>query len=421
MSSGLYDELVRGPLLVPHREEYASDDSDVAAVLIPEQIPYISYPYEWSFGQLRDAALLTLDIQAAAMRHGMSLKDASAFNIQFRGSQPIFIDTLSFEDNDGGPWVAYSQFCRHFLGPLLLMSHVSLAVAQFWKASLDGFDLDLVSSLLPKRTVVKLGPLLHIHLHARSQKAYQSTKRGARPAPPAPSGPDRKPALIDSLRSAVRGIKPRHVETEWVHYYSQNACHYSDVAEAAKTRAVSQAIERLRPKVVFDVGGNIGNYSRLAVARGAYTISFDIDPLCVHHNYERARAEHDKLLLPLLLDVTNPSPALGFGLRERDSILERGRADVVMALAILHHLRITGNAPLDLIAEFFSRLGNYLVLEYVPKSDVMAQALLRSRKDTFIDYTDEGFHKAFERYFTIEETLPLEETPRSIYVMKTRQ
>jgi hypothetical protein len=419
MSSGLYDELVERRLLIPHREEQPAS-LDAAAVLVPEEIPYVSYPYEWSFGHLRDAALLTLEIQETAMRHGMSLKDASAFNVQFRGSQPVFIDTLSFEDNDGGPWVAYSQFCRHFVGPLLLMSHVSPGFNQFWKASLDGFSLDLVSSLLPRRTWLQFGALLHIHLHARSQKKYEANGVST-PAPKLRnSGPDRKPALVESLKSFVRSLRPRNVETEWVNYYSQKLSHYSTAAESAKKSIVSDALDRLKPAAVFDIGGNIGEYSRLASARGAYTVCFDIDPLCVHQNYERARSEQDGLLLPVMLDLTNPSPTLGFGLRERDSVLERSHADVVMALAVLHHLRITGNAPLDRIAAFLAGLGRYLILEYVPKTDVMAQALLRSRKDTFFDYTDEGFESAFSRYFSIEHTVPVPETTRSIYVMQRR-
>jgi hypothetical protein len=420
MTSGLYEELVGKDLLIPHREEQVPADSDVAAVLVPEQIPYISYPYEWSFGQLRDAALLTLEMQDAAMKHGMSLKDASAFNVQFRGSQPVFIDTLSFEENDGGPWVAYGQFCRHFLAPLLLMRHVSPGFNQFWKASLDGFPLDVAAALLPKRTYLSLGTLLHIHLHARSQKKYNATAAPLPKSAAAQTGPDRKPALVDSLKSFVRSIRLPDVETEWVHYYSKGLSHYTNAAEASKKATVAEALDRLKPGTVFDIGGNIGEYSRLATARGAYTVCFDIDPLCVHHNYERARSEHDRLILPLMIDLTNPSPTLGFGLTERDSILERANADVVMALAVLHHLRITGNAPLVRIAAFLARLGEHLIIEYVPKSDVMAQKLLRSRKDTFADYTDAGFQDAFGRCFSTEQVIPVAETARSVYVMKRR-
>jgi hypothetical protein len=423
ISSKLYDRLVRESLLIPHTEEqvdYPTDD--VQAVLVPEQIRYVSYPYEWSFGQLRDAALLTLRIQEIAMQHGMSLKDASAFNIQFRGPFPVFIDTLSFEPNDGGPWVAYSQFCRHFLAPLLLMSRVSPSINQFWKASLDGFPLDLTSALLPKRTYLSLGALLHIHLHARTQKRYSENNAQvpAKMERTRRAGPDRKPAFIDSLRNLVRGIKPRNFQTEWLHYYDRKASHYSSAAEVSKKQTVEHVLDRLNPQMVYDLGGNIGEYSRLATKRGVFTVCFDIDPLCVHQNYQRSRAESDHNMLPLLLDLTNPSPPLGFALDERSSFADRGQAGLVMALALLHHLRITGNAPLDRIARFLSTLGEHLLLEYVPKTDIMAQALLRSRKDTFFDYTEDGFKNAFDPYFEVQQTFPIAETARTLYWFRRR-
>jgi hypothetical protein len=420
MSSGLYDNLTQDSLLVSHEEFPAPTDSDAAAVLVPQKIPYISYPYEWSFGQLRDAALLTLRIQQTALKHGMSLKDASAFNVQFRGSKPIFIDTLSFEPNDGGPWVAYNQFCRHFLAPLLLMSHVSPGFNQFWKASLDGFPLDLASSLLPRKSYLSFGALLHIHLHARTQKKYEAATAAPPKALSKSGGPDRKSVLAGSLSDFIRSLRPGNIQTEWLHYYDQKAAHYSSAAEQSKKQSVQHAVDYVNPKLVYDLGGNIGEYSRLTAARGAYTVCFDIDPLCVHHNYERARSENDGRMLPLMLDLTNPSPGIGFGLQERDSIVDRGQADLVMALALIHHLRITGNAPLQRIAQFLASMGQFLLLEYVPKSDLMAQALLRSRRDTFLDYSEAGFRRAFESFFDVVQTFPVAETDRSLFLLKRR-
>ncbi|MBI4474801.1 MAG: SAM-dependent methyltransferase, partial [Acidobacteria bacterium] len=374
MSSGLYQKLVDESLLVAHREE-SSQSPEAVLVLVPEQIPYVSYPYEWSFGQLRDAALLTLRIQDMAMHCGMSLKDASAFNVQFRGAQAVFIDTLSFERNDGGPWVAYNQFCRHFLAPLLLMSRVSPSFNQFWKASLDGFPLDLTSALLPKTTYLSFGTLMHIHLHAKMQRKYAG-KAAVIPqkALVKSSGPDRKVHIVASLRNTIESVKPGRFQTEWRHYY-ESASHYSDAAADSKRHAVERTLDLVRPERMFDLGGNTGAYSRLAADRGIYTVCFDVDPLCVHDNYERARLEKNKFLLPLFADLTNPSPSLGFALRERGGLFERGEADMVLALALLHHLRITGNAPLLRIAEFLSKLGKFLLIEYVPKSDAMAQTL----------------------------------------------
>lgn len=423
IASGLYERLVRESLLVPHEEERGPRDTDVAAVLVPERIPYISYPYEWSFGQLRDAALLTLRIQQLAMEHGLGLKDASAFNVQFRGASPVFIDTLSFEANDGGPWVAYDQFCRHFVAPLLLMKHVAPDFNRFWKGALDGFSLELASTLLPRRTWLQPGPLLHVHVHARMQRRYAAADGRAPGAPgpaQAPGRKDRKPALVESLRGLVEGLEPARTETEWLRYYEEKSAHYSSAAEASKRRSVDALVRRLAPRLVYDLGGNVGAYARLATEAGAYTVCFDLDPLCVHANHARARRDDDRRMLPLLLDLTNPTPALGVGLRERDSVLDRGRADLAMALALVHHLRITGNVPLRQIAELLSRLGRVVLLEWVPKSDPMAQALLRSRKDTFHDYTDEGLSSALDPFFTIEETVAVADTQRVLLVCRSR-
>jgi hypothetical protein len=418
MNSGLYDDLVSSSMLVPHIEEDVPHDWNISKLLAPERIPFISYPYEWSFGQLRDAALLTLDIQEMALRRGMSLKDASAFNVQFRGSEPVFIDTLSFEPNEPGPWVAYSQFCRHFLAPLLLMSHVAANFNTTFRTSLDGFPLDLTARLLPWKAFLRFGNLLHIFMHSRAQQKYQACD--AQISRTAAAETDRKLSLVESLRSCTEAIRPSHDETEWVNYYEKNASHYSISAEESKESAVVRALTIIRPRLVFDLGGNLGTYSRLATDRGAYCVSCDIDPLCVHRNYEAARTERNRLLLPLMLNLTNPTPALGFALSERSSFFERGEADLVMALALLHHLRISGNIPMANIAAQAAQLGRNLLIEYVPKSDAMAQALLRSRRDTFHDYDDTGFRDAFGAYFDLEATFPVAETQRTLYLFKRR-
>ena len=212
----------------------------------------------------------------------------------------------------------------------------------------------------------------------------------------------------------------RHEETEWIDYYEKNAKHYSNAAEESKKGSVINALELVNPGVVLDFGGNVGTYSRLASQRGAYCISCDIDPLCVHGNYEAAHHEKNPRILPLLLDLTNPTPALGFAIDERSNFIERAKPDLVMALALLHHLRITGNIPIYNLAAFLAQLSPYVLIEYVPKTDVMAQALLRSRRDIFSDYTDAGFHEAFAAHFDIESSFPIAQTERTLYLFKRR-
>jgi hypothetical protein len=422
MSSGLYERLIGEGLLIPHREEAASRSwpDGAQSVLLPEVVPYISYPYEWSFGQLRDAALLTLRVAELALAHGMSLKDASAFNVQFRGCRPVFIDTLSFERNDGGPWPAYNQFCRHFLAPLLLMKYAWPGLAPFWRASLDGFPLEFASALLPASTYLRFGSLLHIHMHARSQRKHATPAAGRREsAAQPPRGRDSKGPLIGSLRATVQNIEPRALKTEWSDYYGE-ADHYSKDASEAKRAGVAEVVGRLKPRLVYDLGGNTGEFSRLVTSLGADCVCFDMDPLCVHANYERSRREGDIHMLPLVMDLSNPTPGLGFDLRERLSLFERPQAELLLALALIHHLRITCNVPFRRIAAFLARLGSRLLLEWVPRDDPKVRAMLSYRRDTFPDYSQEGFLAAFGEHFEMEQAHAIAGSSRTLYLFRRR-
>ena len=417
MSSGLYERLAKDGLLVRHIEEAHSPSwpAGAEAILQPDLVPFVSYPYEWSFGQLKDAALLTLRIQALALTYGMSLKDASAFNVQFQGAEPVFIDTLSFETNNGGPWPGYGQFCRHFVAPPT--AHAAL-VGSGWivdARSLDGFPLDFVSHALPWRTYLHFGCLMHIHLHARSQRKWAS-----RPPPttvPVLPALDPKPVLAESLRLAVESLKQPRGNTPWANYYAE-AQHYSAEAEAAKREAVLAALEIIGPRLVYDLGGNTGAYSRLATARGAYCVSFDLDPACVQLNYMEARRQNDANLLPLVMDFANPSPGLGFASRERPGLESRPKADLLLGLALVHHLRVSVNVPFARLAEYFSGLGAALLIEWVPKHDPKAAGLLGSRPDTFPDYCEEAFVEACRRHFELECVTRLPGSDRALYLFR---
>lgn len=419
VSSGLYEDLTERRLLVRHDEEAVSprEFPGLYKLVVPEQIRHPSYYYEWSFGQLRDAALLTLQVQALALRHGMSLKDASAFNVHFRGPEPVFIDTLSFEANRGGPWVAYGQFCTNFLGPLALMSRVSLKLQALLRTSLDGIPLDLASRLLPYSTFMRPGLLLHLHLHARSIRKHSAVGRASRCRLPDPGGRDPKHAIVDSLEGIVSRLRPPRIATEWLDYYGEST-HYTSQAESFKRDIVGRAIARVKPDLVYDLGGNTGRYSRVATQQGIDVVCYDVDPLCVHENYTRSRIDRDSHMLPLLCDLTNPSPALGFGLEERLSFYERSRPQLVLALALVHHLRFTGNVPLDRIARFLARIGEWLLIEFVPREDPLAAALVGNRPDVFHEYTEEQFRDLFGRQFATEFSVRIPDTCRTIYLFR---
>jgi len=419
IESGLYDKLVEREMLVVHSQ--AADDLTDAEhaykIIQPDAIPFISYPYEWCFSQIKDAALLTLEIQKLSIEHGMALKDASAYNIQFAGGKPILIDTLSFEVyKEGEPWVAYRQFCQHFLAPLALMAHRDVRLSELLRTNIDGVPLDLASRLLPTRTRFNFGLLTHIHLHAKAQKRYAdssgaktTTRKMSRTA---------YLGLLDGLLSTTRGLKWRTPKTEWGDYY--DATNYTDESMKQKARFVGEFIDSVSPKMAWDLGANTGEFSRLAAERGATTVAFDVDPVAVERNYEAVKTNGGPALLPLVLDLTNPSPAIGWDNNERMSVLQRGPADLVMALALIHHLAISNNVPLALLATFFAGLARDLIIEFVPKEDSQVRRLLATREDIFEEYDRAGFERRFGELFEIVSSEKLDGSERTLYHMRRR-
>jgi hypothetical protein len=417
MDSGLYARLVKSGLLIPHTEvDVEPAEADLAyKILRPERVPFISYPYEWSFGEYKDAALATLSIQKRALKLGMSLKDASAYNIQFHAGKPTLIDTLSFETyKEGEPWVAYRQFCQHFLAPLALMAYRDVRLSQLLRVYIDGVPLDLASELLPGKTRLNLGLASHIHLHARAQKRYAdvdlSEARGGRQmSKEALSG------LIESLKASIQKLTWKPAGTEWADYYTAN--NYTDAAFEHKKVLVGDWLSRIQARTVWDLGANTGIFSRVAVEAGAYVVSSDIDPAAVEVNYRQVKEKKELNVLPLVLDLTNPSPAIGWNNHERDSFLQRGPVDATLALALVHHMAISNNVPLPKVADFFAACGKWLIIEFVPKSDSQVQRLLRSRADIFGEYTRAGFEEAFKRRFKIVESSGIRDSERWLYLM----
>ncbi len=418
ISSGLYDSLVTAGLLIPHKEADINPEEPAHAykVIRPQLVTFISYPYGWCFSQLKNAALTTLEIQKRALDFGMSLKDCSAYNIQFVRGKPVLIDTLSFKKYiDGQPWNAYRQFCQHFLAPLALMSYRDIRLGQLFRIFMDGIPLDLASSLLPSRTWLKLSLLSHIHLHAKSQKYY---------ADKVADTSNRKmtqlsfKGIIDNLESAIKKLNWRPERTEWADYYKDT--NYSADALEHKKRVIAEFLDQINPKSVWDLGANDGLFSRIASDRGITTISFDIDPAAVEKNYLKCVEKNESSILPLLLDLTNPSSGIGWQNKERLSLLQRGPADTAFALALIHHLAISNNLPFNRIADFFKEVCTSLIVEFVPKTDSQVQRLLSTRKDIFPDYKQEVFESEFSRYFTVQRSEKIKDSERTLYLMRRK-
>lgn len=422
-SSGLHDALVARGLMIPH-ETVAGPVFDASRswrILRPEQLSLISYPYEWCFGQLRDAALATLDIQRHALEHGLTLRDASAFNIQPHGTRWRLIDSLSFKKYEPGqPWGAYRQFCQHFLAPLALAAKVDPALLGLFKNHIDGVDLSLAAKLLPWRTRLSLGLGLHVHAHARSLRKHASAQET-----PRQTGSGFRLSLkqfgriLDHLESTIRGIRLPGKTSTWSGYYD-HMHNYSQESFASKHAIVSDFLRQLAPKTVWDLGANTGEFSRLAADTGARTVAWDFDHNCVEAAYAWTReAKHDGIL-PLVLDLTNPSPDLGWAHAERQSLVrrsQRANVDVVLMLGLIHHLAIGANVPLGHVSQFAAQLGRTLVIEFVSKADSQVRRLLAAREDVFSDYTREHFERAFAQHFEITGSVEIPGTERTLYLL----
>lgn len=411
IDSKLYDELKTQGYLISHKEV---KNTNKEIILEVEKVPFISYPYEWCFEELKDAALLTLNICKKSLEYGMILKDASSYNIQFFNGKPIFIDTLSFDFyEDGMPWGAYGQFCRHFMVPLILMSYVDENLNCMLKNYIDGIPVEIANNILKGRG--GFAAKQHIKWHSRSISKYNDNKNEIKKVSVS------KQSLINMIDMMIRQIeklKTKHIDTEWGTYYDNT--NYTDIADKTKIKLVDNYLKKINigdNDVVFDLGANDGKYSRLAAKNGAYTISFDIDINAVGHNYQNVKVNNETKILPLILDCTNPSPDLGFALEERLGITKRGNRKCVMALAFIHHMAISNNVSFDMIANWFSKLGEYLIIEFVPKSDSQVQKLLKTRQDIFNHYNEKDFEDIFKDYFEIVEKKKIDDSKRTLYLM----
>lgn len=414
ISSQLYQNLADNGLILKHENvELLSQESDDAYLIIKQdKIPFINYPYEWSFSQLKDAALLTLQILKISLDHGMILKDASAFNIQFINEKPVFIDTLSFElYKEGVPWIAYQQFCEHFLGPLLLMHFCDVRLNRMTQLYLGSIPIDMVSKLLPSKTKFSFRPLVHIHLHARSQRRFADTSKKVKIPYVSKNG---ILGLINSLEKAVMKCNWEGLGTEWIDYYQDT--NYSDRAFSFKKQKVHEYINQIKPGIIWDFGANTGEFSKIGCFNDAHVIAFDGDCGCVEKMYQEFKQDSIPIT-PLYMDLCNPSPSIGWNLEERKDIKSRGPVDMVLFLALIHHLRITGNIPFIQIFEFLSQISRYVIIEFIPISDSQVRKMIINSLSSFLDYSEETFESSMKDYFTIIAKEKIPDSTRTLYLI----
>lgn len=419
-NSGLAAAAVESGLLLPFAEDESLPGS--WKTISAERLPYISYPYEWCFSQLKDAAIHTLKLMRMSLEHGMILKDATAFNMQFWGSRPVFIDHLSFEQyTPGSPWAAYLQFCMHFLAPLALVCYRGPLCSRFSSLWTSGLPLELVSALLPLRTYFSPLIFLHIHWHSRMQKKHQDARKAAEAIRTLQVGKDAVLKLCQSLQMAIEGLQLPSTRTEWSHYYSDT--NYTEDGAGDKARFIESVAEEQPGRLAMDVGANTGEYSALLAKSFECVVAADLDHMAVEQHYVRLKKQGNSQIIPLVLDLSNPSPALGWGEEERDAFSSRCQANMLTALALIHHLTLGAGIPLAEVADYFSRLlasQGRLVLEFVPLEDSQVKRLLAARGNVFQNYTLEGCIAAFEKRFELICKHPVQDSTRTLLVLKKR-
>ena len=418
IETGLYDKLVQEGLLIPH--EIIEDQKDYL-IIKPQHLELITYPHEWSFSQIKDAALLTLNVHRLALESGMVLKDATAFNVQFYKGKPIFIDTLSFEEyREGDPWWAYGQFCRYFLSLLLLMKYISPNLNELLVSYLDGIPLEIASRMLPAKTYLSPFILANIHIHARKHNEFkESFDVDKNPTIASHTQKNIVQSMIDYISDLSLNTK-----TEWSNYY--NITNYDDVGFKFKEEFVKGCIEKYGLKKIWDVGGNNGHFSRVIQDDCEAVICTDIDPVAVDQNYCLCKKNNEIKITPLFVDFVNPSPGIGFANEERSSFYKRIKElnlDCILALALVHHLSISANCTFEMQAKSFSRICDKLLVEFVAPEDSWAQKLLESKRNArnlFVFYNRKNFESIFKEFYDFLEVKNIPNSKRTLYMMSAK-
>ncbi len=367
-----------------------------------ERIPFVSYPYEWCFAMLKDAALLQLDLLDRALDEGLSIKDATPYNVQFVGARPVFVDVGSFERLRGDePWVGYRQFCTLYLYPLMLTAYRGVGFQPWLRGSLEGIEPAEAAALLPR----KRGVTINARLLARLERRQGDTSARETKSRLARAG--YRPALIQAqvrrLRKLVGALRWDVPTTAWTDY-ERDPAHL-----AAKTAFVAEAAERIRPELAWDLGTNDGTFARVVAPHAKTVIAMDADHATVESLY---RSHDDPKVTPLVIDLTDPSPARGWGLRERSPLHERGRPDLTLSLALIHHLSITRNVPVRAVLEWLKGLGGTHIIEFPHREDPMVRRLLDAKRDDWA-YDRDGFESSLTERFEVRRRQELD--TRTLY------
>jgi hypothetical protein len=393
----------------------------VAGVLEHEAVPFVTYPYEWTFGMLRDAALLQLELVRRGLEAEMILKDSSPYNVQWRGARPVFVDVGSFEQlREGEPWAGYRQFCMLFLYPLLLQAWKGLPFQPWLRGRIEGISPQECRSLLSARDRFRRGALTHVVLHSRLERRYETRERDLKSE--LKSAGFRKELIVANVKGLERLVSRlewRPDRSIWSGYAPTTS--YSSEDADRKARFVQHAVESERPRLVWDLGCNEGRHARIAAEHADCVVAVDADALVADRLYEALKDEGEERIVPLTIDLADPSPGLGWRGLERRPLLERGRPELTLCLALVHHVTIGGNVPVVEFVDWLRSLDSTIVLEFPTPDDPMVRRLLaRKRPGDHPDYEQDWFERCLRERFDVERSEQLAAGTRVLYLARPR-
>jgi len=392
-----------------------------AAVLRHERVPFVSYPYEWTFSMLKDAALLQLDLLLAALERDLVLKDSTPYNVQFKGARPVFVDVGSFERiREGEPWVGYRQFCMLYLYPLLLQSLKDVPFHPWVRGSIDGMTPAQMRALLSFRDRFRRGLFTNVFLHARLERRYADRPEQVKQEVKRVFKKELFVANVRKMRKLVERLTWNPPEGVWTAYGERNS--YTDDDARRKDDFVREVATSREWGIVWDIGCNNGRYSRIAAEGARTVVAVDADQGPVELLYRDLRADGNDQILTLTMNLADPSPGLGWRGLERKPLAGRGRPDLVLALALVHHMAISANVPVKEFVDWLASLGSALVIEFPTREDPMVKKLLAPKREGLHpDYELGFFERTLGEAFEVERSERLESGTRVLYFARPKR
>jgi SAM-dependent methyltransferase len=391
-----------------------------AAAVEHEAVEFVTWPYEWPFSMLKDAALLQLRLLDTAVRNGWMLKDATPFNIQWIGARPLFTDVPSFVPwEDGEYWRGYRQFCSTFLTPLMLTAHLGIPFQPLLRSRLDGIPPEDATNYFYGRRRFKRGVLSHVWFPAKAERRMR--RRGADVQG---SGSRRRQprvtllALLDSLTRLVDGLSYGPPSSDWSQYSETHS--YDDKDFERKKSFVDRHTSTRRPSLLWDLGANTGTFSRIAARHSRTVVAVDGDQDAVDLLYRGAREGGERNIVPLVMDLANLSPGQGWAGQERAAFDKRRSPDMVLCLALVHHMRVSANVPLSLFVEWLRSLDATAIVEFVGRDDEMFRKLVENKSEDYPDYTPEAFESEIAEHFTVSDRLELKGGKREMFLLEPK-